>query len=177
MRHRLVAIAALATALTGWSAGTASAYTSTTTTLDLTPGTVPLPTGTIVTNEFVNSYGLRFIGGSPPQAAYNYIQDNSFWNLNELKFTWRPVRQVTLSFRDQNGAFETHTLTAYNRAGVKVGSASYTDKTAVGGAFTLRITTSYRKSQAISYVIESNVPPGAELLTRVSYVHRIATDA
>jgi hypothetical protein len=76
MRHRLLAAGALATVLTAWTAGTASAYTSTTTTLDLTPGTVPLPTGTIVTNEFVDSYGLRFIGGSPPQASNNYIQDN-----------------------------------------------------------------------------------------------------
>lgn len=172
MRHPFLAVVALATALTAWSAGTATAYTNTTTTLDLTPGTVPLPTGTIVTNEFVNSYGLRFIGGSPPQAAYNYIQDNAFWNLNELKFTWRPVRQVTLSFQDSNGLHETHTLTAYNRNGVKVGSASYTESPQGGDAFTLRITTSYRKSQAISYVVESNVPAAAELLTRVSYVHR-----
>ena len=172
MRHRLLTIVALATALTAWSAGTASAFMTTTTTLDLTPGTVPLPTGTIVTNQFVDSYGLRFIGGAPPQASYNYIQDNAFWNLNTLKFTWRPVRQVTLSFRDSNGVQETHTLTAYNRDGVQVGSASYTDKGVVGDNFTLRITTSYRKSQAISYVVESNVPPAAELLTRVSYVHR-----
>ena len=172
MRHRLLTIVALATALTAWSAGTASAYTTTTTTLDLTPGTVPLPTGTIVTNQFVDSYGLRFIGGAPPQASYNYIQDNAFWNLNTLKFTWRPVRQVTLSFRDSNGVQETHTLTAYNRNGVKVGSASYTETPGGSAEFMLLITTSYRKSQAISYVVESNVPPAAELLTRVSYVHR-----
>jgi hypothetical protein len=82
------------------------------------------------------------------------------------------VRQVTLSFRDQNGNRETHTLTAYNRNWVNVGSASHIDSVRGGEAFTLRITTSYRKSQAISYVIETNSPPGAELLTRVSYVHR-----
>lgn len=172
MRHRIWATLLLAGTLTAWTAGTASAYTTTTTTLDLTPGTVPLATGTIVTNEFVQSYGLRFLGGSPPQAAYNYIQDNSFWNLNQVKFTWRPVRQVTLSFRDQNGNTETHTLTAYNRDGVVVGSASYTDGARGGGAFTLRITTSYRRSQAISYVVETNLPAGAELLTRISYQHR-----
>ena len=173
MRRRAWIIALLAGGLMASTGGSASAYTTTTTTLDLTPGTVPLATGTIVTNEYVNSDGLRFLNGSPPQAAYNYIQDNSFWNLATLKFTWRPVRQVTLGFRDQNGNVQTHTLTAYNRDGVKVGSASYRDgPSGNGGAFTLRITTSYARSQAISYVVQTVNPAGAELLTRISYKHR-----
>jgi hypothetical protein len=111
--------------------------------VDFSPGTLPFPNLTNITDEFVQDVlvfsaddsDLPFDFQKSQGAQENLINDRTFFNLFRLNFVdhKRLVVSVSVTLGDHNGNRQTHTLTAFDSSGAVLGSASFTERELFAG--------------------------------------------
>ena len=126
---------------------------------------LPFPDNTQITNQFERD-GILFSAG---YVAHNFIGygDTSIVNPGTLTFTTEaPVITVSLTFNDQNENSQAHFLQAFDKDGTLLDQVSVADEQNSNlGAYKLTVSS----CQGIAYVVASDSPPGAKILTNISY--------
>lgn len=153
-------------------------YERSTTIVDFSPGTLPFPDGTNITDQFKRQ-GVIFSADDsdlPPEfqrslgSQENQIQQGTFFNLFRLNFThYMPIVSVSVTFGDQTGNRQVHTLTAFDHAGNIVDRAWFTENTLFPDTFPDRFTLTVSSCKGIAFVVAIEDPLGAERVERITF--------
>jgi hypothetical protein len=149
---------------------------------DFLPGTLPFTDGTNITNQF-KGRGLVFSAEDadlPPEFQMslgwqeNRISGATLYNLFRLQFldATRPVVSVSVALRDNNLNPQTHTLTAFDRSGSVVDTASFTESIKDGDVSPDRFTLTVSSCKGIAFVVAIEQPFGAEVLERITFTRK-----
>jgi pimeloyl-ACP methyl ester carboxylesterase len=150
-----------------------------TTTVDFSPGTLPFPTLTNITDQF-SQYGIIFSDDDEdlepefqkslgPQE--NHVNSGFFFNLFRMNFlpAAQPVASVTVTFVDHNVNPQIHTLTAFDSSGKVVDDASFTEDGEFPDPFTLTLSS----CEGIAFVVAIEQPIGAERVVRIEFTRGV----